>query len=251
MASLRLKFKDRNNQVSHEQITELAYVGLGVPFTRLFKTPEGYKAVCRNDRDLEKLLSKFAREEFNKHGITVITPPELRCKKSVFVRKLSYQVGKHTAEQLKQDIELRNSWAKIEEVVKIKEYTHCFKIIFEDTSMAEKALRDGFLTYNMSVKTDQIEQEKFVHIQTCFKCYRHNSHTTKDCTETQKVCSNCAETGHTYTECTNNTMGCINCKREGKIYNTHKTLSMSCPLKKQLIKTKTDEDTEQNKQTHM
>lgn len=245
---VRLKHRDKHRPIPKCEVTKLAYGTFNVPFTRIFQTNEGYKAICKDDRDADKLLTQAAKEEFLKAGIIVIMPPELRAKRSIFVRQVDGEVGIHSAQELKEDIERRNTWARINEVIKIKDYTHCFKIIFHETEMADKAIRSGFLTYDMSITPNQIQKEHFVSLLTCFNCYKFEEHTTKDCPNTDhQYCSNCAEIGHRYTECNNTEkMGCLNCKHTGKAYNTHRTMAMSCPIKKELIKTRTDED--KNKQ---
>lgn len=245
---IRLKHKDRNNPVTKTRLTQLAYGEFQVPFTRIFVTNDGFKAICKDDQDADKILSREVRNKFNDEGLIVIMPPELKARRSVFVRQVDSDVGKHTAEELKQDIELRNARLKISEVVKIKDYTHVFKISFEETSMADEVIMNGFLTYNMSITSGQISREKFVSLLTCFTCYKYEEHSTKDCPEKgKKYCSNCAAEGHTFNECNNPSAGCLNCKRNGDEYQNHRTLAMACPIKKLLINYKTEEEKKKEK----
>lgn len=245
---VRLKYKDRNKTVVTSKVTELAYGKFNVPFTRIFQTNEGYKAICRNDDDADKMLTDEARQAFAAIGLNIIMPPEIKAKRTIFVRKVDKEIGSHTAEEIKANLELNNQWMKIAEVTKIKDYTHVFKICFRDTQMADKALDKGFLAFRMSITPDTLEREKFTSILTCFKCYKFEAHQTKDCPETSKFCSECAEEGHFYTECTNTHKACLNCTRQNKTNNNHRTLAMACPIKKELIKKK--ENTTQTQQTN-
>lgn len=66
-------------------------------------------------------------------------PLELRTKRTVFVRKVQKKVGEHTAEE----IENQNPYLKVDEIVKIKQYYHVFKVQFKETAMADKVLEGG------------------------------------------------------------------------------------------------------------
>lgn len=70
---------------------------------------------------------------------------------------------------------------KVKEVIKIKDFTHIFKIVCEEAAMAERALSEGLLLFNMVATTDQIEREIYVPILTCYNCYRYEDHSAKDC----------------------------------------------------------------------
>lgn len=76
--TIRLKIVDKQNPAEKAKILELAYGKFKVPFTRIFNTNEGYKVICRNEQDADKILSKDAREELQKIGIQVLTPPGIK-----------------------------------------------------------------------------------------------------------------------------------------------------------------------------
>ena len=242
MASkVKLKFKDRSKPVAKETVLQTAAITVKAPFTRLFETGDGYKAICRSTEDAEKILSSYGVAEFNKIGITVMTPPELKAQRSIFVRQLDSTFGSHSPTEIKEELEYMNEWMKIEEVVKIGTYTHVMKVRFAETSMADKALSSGFGGFNWHVTPDQIQREEYTNLLLCFSCYRYEDHATNNCpTKDQKVCSNCATVGHSFRECPNtDAKGCLNCVREGRegMYS-HRTMAMACPIKKQKIKEK-------------
>lgn len=239
--TVRLKHLDKQRPVEARKVIELAYGKFNVPFTRIFTTNEGFKVICRNENDADKILGMEARNELEKLGLQIVMPPEMKARRSLILKQLDTIIGSNSAEDIKEEIERENPWMKIEEVIKIKNYTHILKLRTEETSMVEKASKQGILAYNMAISPSQIEQETYIHIITCFNCYQMEDHLTKDCPYSNlKICSECSELGHTYRECKNTAKGCINCKNYGQQYN-HRTLAMSCPLRKKIIKEKTDE----------
>lgn len=239
--TVRLKHQDKQKPTEARKVVELAYCKFNVPFTRIFSTSEGYKVICRNEQDADKILSKEAKEELQKIGLIVITPPETKARRSIIIRRLDQIIGSNSPEDIKHELEKENEWLKIEEVVKIKNYTHILKIRLEETTMVQKAQQQGILAYNMAISPNQIEKENYYHILTCFNCYQLEEHLTKDCPYTdQKICSECSETGHTFKDCRNTEKSCINCKRHGNQAN-HRTLAMSCPLRKKIIADKQNE----------
>lgn len=238
---VKLKFINNKAPPSNSKVTEIAFGKLNIPFTRLYTLNDGFKAICRNSNDADVILSAKGSKEFEKIGLQVIMPPEVRAQRSVFIRQLDKQFGEHTPDQIKQEIEFHNEWIKIDEVVKIKDYHHVIKIRFTDTAITDKVISNGFLGFNMSVQPDQIKREKFVNLLTCFCCYEFQSHTTNDCPQKNTIlCSECAEIGHTYRECQNPNKKCVNCFRKGYQNYNHRCLAMACPYKKKLIQEKTE-----------
>lgn len=254
---VKLKFKERGKRISKEELKSLACNEIGVPFVRLYEIPEGYKALCKNDDEVDKLLNIRAKEVFERNGVVVITPPEIKAKRSFFIRKLQEDVGKHTAEEFKCEIEDKNSWMAVSEVTKIKDFTHVVKVECRETSMVETVLRIGLKIFNTSILPDQIAREEFISLLTCFNCYAYEDHTTFNCPDKNtKHCSECGGTGHKFFECMAIEKNCLNCLRNKERKTDHRTMAMSCPLKKRLIKEKREakkeaEEEKQNKSYSM
>lgn len=235
---IRLKYYNRQQPCSQQELAQVTFGHLNVPFIRIFSTSDGFKVICRNEQDADKLLSNEAEKELKKIGVFVLTPPEIKAKRSIFIRNLDYIIGQHTEEELKEELEKENDWAKITEIIKIKNYTSMLKLRFVDMKMVEKAKQHGLLAYNMAISTHQIEQEEYIHITTCYKCYELEDHETKDCPYNDLIiCSECSETGHTFKNCEKDVKQCINCKKNGQESN-HRTLAMACPIRKSLFKDK-------------
>ena len=191
---------------------------------------------------IDKLTSKKATEAFHKINLTPIIPPDLRAKRTIFVRQLDRDVGSHTADEIKHEIATQQTWLHIQDVIKIKHYTHVIKIVTTDTTIAQRILTNGFYMYNTKITPTQCEQEQYTHLLICYKCYQIEDHPTHQCTSTTPSCSECAAKDHTYTQCTNTYKRCLNC------HNDHRTLASNCPYRKQKIQHKQNKQTETIKQ---
>lgn len=84
--------------------------------------------------------------------------PKLKARRFAFIRQLDTEVGGHTAGDLTLDIERRNPDVKINDVIKIKAYTHVLKICFEETNIADKALTDSMLICKILITFGQIRR---------------------------------------------------------------------------------------------
>lgn len=239
--TIRLKHLENVNACNKQDLARLAYGTLNVPFTRIFNTYEGFKVLCRSEDDADKVLSNEAAVELKKIGLQVLVPFEMNIKRSIFIKRLDHIIGERLPEEIKNELEKENKWAKITEVTKIKNYTNMLKIRFQDTKMAEKARQRGLLAYNLAISPDQIEQEEFVNITTCYTCYELDNHQTKECPHTNlTICSECGDQGHTFKTCESTVKRCINCAKINQPAN-HRTLAMACPFRKKIIREKLEE----------
>lgn len=240
--TVRLKHANKDHQCNKQDLASLAYGKLNVPFTRIFTTNEGYKAICRNIDDADKILSKDATKELERIGLLVMVPAEMKTKRSIFVKRLDNYIGEHTPEEIKEEIEKQNKWIKITEVTKINNYTNIIKLRLEDIKMVEKAKQQGILAFNLAISSDQIEQEEYIQITTCYKCYEPGDHQTNDCPHKNlTICSECGEQGHIYRNCSNEEKRCINCEKQN-LPSNHRTLAMTCPIRKKKMKEKSVEN---------
>ena len=217
------------------QLMRAMYERVGTPFVRLFSTSRGYTALL-SESDAVKFTGQDSINKLRGMGVSIVLPPDHRARRSIFVRGLDETAGSHPPAETVSEIEGENDWArdKIDQVVKIKNYTHVMKVIFKDCETADKAVRDGFLMFSMRVAPDQIKKEVFVPLRTCFTCYKFESHSTYECPEKDKTpkCSECAAVGHTWRSCSSSFKCCLNCG------GPHRTLAMACPVKKGFIEKK-------------
>jgi hypothetical protein len=232
---LNLRLIDPRIKTSREQIFEVAFGQLNTPLTRLFDSGNGFYAATDDIKFIDQLLTPRAFSEFAKINIQPVLPPEIKAKRTIFVRQVDSSVGGRSSADLKTEISKLNQWAKITEIIKIKEYTHVFKIFCTDVSTASRILSDGFIAFSTKISASQCEPEEFTHILICYKCYQYETHSTKDCKIGYDVCSECAQRGHTYKECPSSEKRCLNCPPDN---NSHRTLAAKCPFRKSTIAAK-------------
>ena len=214
------------------QVFEVAFNKIGVPLNKLEETKNGFYASSDSQTSIEKLMTDEAQIALAKINLKSTLPPEMRAKRSIFARQVDSTVGLRDAGEIKDEISKNHTWAKIDEIVKIKDYTHVFKIVAKDLKTAELIKENGLFLFNTRIAPHQLESEKYTPVLVCFKCYKFEEHTTNKCTSKKTLCSECGEEGHTYRECSSTTKKCLNCKAPN---NNHRTLAASCPYRKSKI----------------
>ena len=223
---------EEGEKPSRKIVYEAILKELQVPLTGLKEINSGYNAFTEYESDIDKLLTQKGTDVLRKIGLSVKVPPKVKAQRSVICRQVDSWVGEHTGEEIKKEIERCNENLKVAEVIKFKSYTHIFKIEFKNIEMAEKAKLRGILCFNVKITSRQIEQETFIDILTCFNCYAYEDHPTSRCPNTNaKKCSECCG-DHDYRQCKSSIKKCINCG------GPHRTLAMSCPVKKRHLEEK-------------
>ena len=233
---IQLRKINPNLPCTRENIFKTAFETLNAPLIRLTDTRTGYYAVTDDYTAIDKLTAPRAIDAFKDINLTPITPPDLRAKKTVFIRQIDRYAGTHSPDEIKDEIETKNRHIKLDSVQKIKDYTHIIKLITKDTHTAQSIITQGFNMFNTRITPHQCEQEKYTHLLICFKCYSFENHPTNQCTSNTIICSECAHTGHTHHTCTSEHKQCINCQQN------HRTLAASCPVRKTAIREKEEKE---------
>jgi hypothetical protein len=243
---IQLKKIDPRLPTDRPAIFQATFHDLNAPLIRLTDTATGFYAVTDVASAIDKLTSKKATDIFRKINLQPVIPPDLRSKRTIFVRQLDRDIGKKTPTEIKDEITRLQNWIQVQDVIKIKDYTHIIKIITTDTTIAQRILTEGFSMFNTRITPTQCEQEKYTHILICYKCYKFEDHPTHKCTNTTPSCSECASNDHTHIQCNSTYKKCLNCHQE------HRTLAANCPYRKQSImnKEKTTQDHETKKAQH-
>lgn len=125
------------------------YKEIKISLTGLKPVKNGYFAYTEFEDEVEKLLTDKAKTTLNNIGLDATLPPKVRAQRSIICRQLDVSVGENSAEDLKLDIDRRNPLLQVQEIVKLKNYTHVFKIEFKTTKMADIASQNGLLCYNL------------------------------------------------------------------------------------------------------
>ena len=128
---------------------------------------------------------------------------------------------------------------RVKKIIKTPHKTKMFITQCRDSAAMNTLLNHGFRAFRTTVAPNQIALKKIEDIKICFKCYTFESHSTKECTSTIKICFNCPEQEHALHKqsARNQIQKCINCKRSGEPYNHH-TLSTAWPARLERIKKK-------------
>lgn len=172
-----------------------------IKFSRIIPTGDTFTVVCLAENDVDLLIATPNVTALRQQQYEVIIPPHLKAKKTVIVKRLDRDVTSYPEADLKLDIEQRNAWAKIEEVIKFPNMPNILKLRFTDIKMARKATETGLCIDKFHLSQDQIEMEDFIQLTPCWICYKYD-HNLKDCPDKNiKKCSECAAIGHTFREC--------------------------------------------------
>ena len=107
--------------------------------------------IISSDDVIERLLSQSVREGLKREDFDVQTPPEFLASKAFVIRNIDSMVSIVDEEELRLDLESRNEWLKVEEVIKLPNAPKILKIRAKETQMAKNAVEKGILIYNQSI----------------------------------------------------------------------------------------------------
>ena len=225
------KIPDREAVLTHlNSQLQISVVGIT-------KTPKGYNVKIDSLSHVDKILSN--PNSLKSLNLAPLIPPDIQANRTVLVRGVDDALGKINPAALKTEFTIRNSDFNIVEVIPIPNRTRLFKIVCGDSVTAEKIDKEGLYAFNWKISPHQTEREKYINIQTCYRCYAIEAHHTAQCPTNLSYCSLCAKTGHIHTKCpTPNQTCCITCLRTGNAEQAkgHMTLQLKCPLRKQMRK---------------
>lgn len=238
MSSKRVKIRPLAggiNPDTREQLSKILFEKLKVKYARIVEAGDCFAVVCLDESNVDLLISTSSITTLRQHRFDIVLPPHLRARKCIVVRWLDSDLHKWTVDQLREDLEARNGWAKIDEVYKMGNIDHMIKIRFTEIAMAKKACDEGLAIHRTHIARHQIEPEEFIPITPCWSCYKYD-HSVNDCpTKNIIFCSECSAIGHTYKNCTSTTKKCLNCEGD------HRTLASICPIRKEILKQKRNE----------
>ena len=203
----------------------------GVKFSRIIPTGDTHVVVCLGEDDVNKMIANETINKLRQKQFEIIVPPHLKAKKTIMVKRIDRDMTALPVEVLKADLEERNEWAIIEEVIKFPTMPNMLKIRFTDIKMARKATEQGISLGEYHLSPANVEMEDFIQLTPCWNCYKYD-HNVRECPDKNvKKCSECAATGHTFRECREKTnYKCLNCD------GNHRTLAAVCPIRKEKIK---------------
>ena len=226
----KIKIKDnRPSQGDRKKLLWTKLMNLNLLVYKVEALSRSGFLIISSDDVIERLMTPSVKENLLKDNLEVVTPLEFQANRTIVLRNIDSIITTIDSDELKEDLEQRNDWLKVQEVIKIPTAPKILKIRTENAEMVRAAEEKGILIYNMSVPPSSISRDTFVRLDVCFRCYSFH-HKTNDCpTPNVVICSECADNTHTYRNCNNNWKRCINCQGD------HRTLSAKCPKRKELI----------------
>ena len=123
-------------------------------------------------------MKKEVRDYANEKGFEIKTPIEYTAMKTVVVKEIDSIIDEFTDQEIIENIERVNDWAKVVELYKFQTTAKMLKIQFETTTMATRALNNGLIILFQRVPPRRIEKEIFVKLLPCNNCYGYD-HDTK------------------------------------------------------------------------
>ena len=228
---MKIKYPRARERESKRDLLEiLARNNVYAP--RIITLDDGYAVLTYNDEDVDRIFQEVCREELRKKDFTAQMPYEVRARKTILMFRLDDYVYQNNENDIAKELMDKNSWAKdeVETLFKFPR-SNTIKVTFQQTKTAIKTLDTGLVMFNHRITPHQMEQERYVPINNCMKCYAMEEHITSKCPMKKdfKICSECAESGHIWKDCTSQEKKCINCEGD------HRTMAMKCPKRKELI----------------
>lgn len=233
MAKVKIKTNNSNDQIRKHKLLEILAKN-DIYATKIIPVPDGYVVLTTSETELDKLFNGKTDAELTTEGFAPQIPLELKAKRSVLIFKTDNHIFSKNEDQIKEELERRNEWVgSIQQIQKFPVHS-IMKVTFDETTKASRAAEKGLLAFSMSLPKHDIKADAYYNINTCFRCYKMEDHTTNNCPKEKsyKICSNCSQQGHIWRDCKEKNKKCISCQGD------HGTMEMRCPLRKEIINLK-------------
>ena len=233
MAKIKLKIKDPAKSPSVETRNNIMKLigDNNISISRLAEVRDGY-VVFTVDNSENKLLDSKIINKIKQIGLEVPLPPATVARYTLVLKKLDWGFFQNNIDQIKTEIEDAAPYTsnKIEEIYLMEKHSIA-KIKFIDLAVAEKLKREGTKLFHCIISPTQIENEKFMEVKQCFKCYGYG-HFKADCNVTTPVCSECSSKDHIWTQCNarENEKKCPQCGEN------HRSFSKQCRVRQAAAK---------------
>ena len=86
----------------------------------------GYSVIFELKADTDKILKPAATNDLKKPNLAVRIPPEIKAHRSIVCRKIDASVGECSPEDIQNELQQKQPWLRIRELIKFKTYTHMF-----------------------------------------------------------------------------------------------------------------------------
>ena len=168
-----------------------------VTLLRLFDSPDGYVALCKDEASAEKLFSAAVTRLLASKGFTPQMPLETKARLTLVLMNLDRYVMDRSSEEVLED--LKDQANATAESVFILRGKYMMKIQFGSHETAKKIKENGVYLFRLFVSPEQIEFERYSPVVQCFTCYKYGHIKTQcpDKDKNLKLCSECGSNNHT------------------------------------------------------
>jgi len=199
--------------------------------TNIIPRNNSFLVIFKHNFNQDVLFSQHTIAKLRELDCSLVEPPSLRARRTILVFRVDPYVYDEDPEDIRRDIESSNAHSEIEEIVKFPN-SRTLKIIFTSEKAARLAAERGLIAFYLLIPPEDIENEIYIDIKMCLKCYKINEHSTTECDRPGDyiVCSLCSSHEHKHRQCSSSQRKCINCG------GSHSTMSSTCEMRKEAIR---------------
>ena len=103
-----------------------------------------YYVIVPQDK-IEKIISEDSKQKLRDHKFEINTPNEYNAMRTVIVGHIDKAISEYSDQEIIQNIEITNEWAKVEFVYKLTDNGRMLKVRFTTTEMVARAVREGLV----------------------------------------------------------------------------------------------------------
>ena len=175
MARIRIKSPNSKDPARLKELLEL----LGkkdVYATKIVPAADGFVVLTENESELDTFFDEMTGDDLVRRQFTPLLPPELKASRSILIFKVDDNIHEQSEECIKEELLQQNKW--IEGIASVYKFPRgrIIKVTFNETATAKKAQEKGLLAFCMRIPGYNIEQNKYLNITTCFRCYAMEDH---------------------------------------------------------------------------
>lgn len=235
MSSKNLTIRYTYNGSLPQDLSSTFFAITQIPHVRCFPAGKYVVVGLSDDHYLQQHTTREITSALAARGFILVESNEARSARTLIAFRPHKAVFDQSTEEIQAEMETRNE-VTIDEIVKLNSRPPALKIRLSNQTDATKLLKQGIKAFSIIIPSYQLEQEKYLPVNQCLKCYKFN-HTTQNCPSKTLICSKCSEEGHTYKNCNSHNIKCINCS------GPHVAVAFKCQHKKQAQKDQNSNNT--------
>ena len=97
---LHLKFIDHRDRTTRDEVFRVTFGILDALLTRLNTADSGYYVITDDIRTIDKLLTDKATKELANINLQPAIPPDIKAKRTIFIRQVDMTVGGRTPDEI-------------------------------------------------------------------------------------------------------------------------------------------------------